>query len=129
MERNNTLTSVKDNSRVAKMYGVLTALYCTLMTAMPVFADGADTETIITKVSEGASSIWTILVGIVGPIAGIALAVCAVKILWGGQKAAEEAKSTAVRIVIGVAIVLLAPTLIHAVKSWFPQSSWNDLMG
>ena len=59
------------------------------------------------------------LVGIAAPIAAIALAVCAVKMLWGGQKAAEEAKSTAIRIIIAIGVVMLAPSIVVTMKSWF----------
>ncbi len=85
-------------------------------------AGGAITQGIL----GGTEKIWSILVAVVGPIAAVALAICAVKMLWGNQKAAEDAKSTAIRIIIAIGIVLLAPALITAVTTWFKeQSAWS----
>ncbi len=88
-------------------------------------AAAADSGEIISGISNGTQQIWNILVGVVAPIAAVALAVCAIKIIWGGQRAAEEARSTAVKIVIGIAVVLLAPSIVSAIKGWFTASAWN----
>lgn len=115
---------LNSNSRQKYVGAALTGLYCAMVSAMPAFANG-DVSTITNGISNGAQQIWNILVGVVAPIAAVALAFCAFKILWGGQRAAEEAKSTAIKIVIGIAIVLLAPSIISAVKGWFTQSTWG----
>ncbi len=104
-------------------FAFMVAAYCTVMTAAPALADGV--SEITSGIVGGTQKIWNILVAVVAPIAAVSLAICAVKILWGGQKAAEEAKSTAIRIVIGVALVLLAPSLVKAVKGWFTASEWS----
>lgn len=112
----------KLNSMSGKVKGLMVAAYIAVMTAAPALAT---TNTIVDGVSKGFNSLWNILVGVAFPVAAIALAVCAIKMLWGGQKAAEEAKSTAIRIIVGICIVLMAPGIIATVKSWFTQSSWS----
>ena len=105
-----------------KATAVMTALYCTLMTSLPAFADDA----IKTGIQTGAQKIWDILKAVVLPLAAVALAICAVKILWGGQRAAEEAKGTAIKIMIAIALVLLAPALVDVVGKWFSgNSNWS----
>lgn len=101
---------------------VMTSIYCAMVTAMPVLASE---DEITQGIIGGTEKIWNIIVGIVGPLAAIALAVCAVKILWGGQRAAEEAKGTAIKIIIGIALVLLAPTIVNAIRGWFTQGTWS----
>ena len=71
------------------------------------------------------SASCAILIGVVAPIAAAALALQVIKIIWGGQRAAEEAKSAAIKIVIAIAVVLMAPAIVSAVRGWFTQASWN----
>ena len=118
------------NKAKASIMGVMTALYCTIITAMPAFATGAEVQNAVTQgIKTGTEHLWNIMVAIVAPIGAIALCICAVKIFWGGQRAAEEAKSMAVKIVIAIAVVLLAPALISMVKGWFAGAGggWDQL--
>lgn len=121
-----SFATVKSRAAVA-----MTAIYCTLVTALPGFAAGGNAGgttggAIEEGIKTGAQSIWTILRAVVLPLAAVALAICAVKILWGGQRAAEEAKGTAIKIVIAVALVLLAPALVNVIGGWFAkQSKWE----
>lgn len=115
---------VNSSAYKAKVYAALTGVYCTMMSVVPALAGPSDSIT--AGISTGAQQIWNILVAVVAPIAAVALAICAIKILWGGQRAAEEAKGTAIKIVIGIALVLLAPSLVGAVRNWFASSSnWS----
>lgn len=107
----------------AAVLGFMTAVYCYAVTAMP--AVFANSQSIINGVTKGTGEIWKILTSIVAPIAAVALAICAIKMLWGSQRAAEEAKSTAIKIVVAIAIVLLAPAIIGAVKGWFNAATWS----
>ena len=97
----------------ASIMGLMTAAYCYAVTAMPALAD---TAAITNGIVSGTGKIWDILKAIVAPIAAIALAICAVKMLWGSQRAAEEAKSTAIKIIIAIAIVFLAPSIVTALR-------------
>ena len=106
----------------------LTSVYCACLSAMPAFATTATgaADAITQGVSNGTRQMWMILVGIVGPVATIALAVCAFKVLWGSQRAADDAKNTAIKIVVVIAVVLMAPSLISVIRGWFTsQSSWT----
>lgn len=112
---------------------LMTAMYCTMMSSNVVLANQATgdvTNAITSGLSSGAEQIWGMLRTVVMPLAAVALAVCAVKILWGGQKAAEEAKSLAIKIVIAVALVMLAPALVGVIRGWFAGASkWSDAFG
>lgn len=114
--------SVKENHCPPDLIAMIMGAICSAGMALPALADSG---AIISGISNGTQQIWNILVGVVAPIAAVALAICAIKIIWGGQRAAEEAKSTAIKIVIGIAIVLLAPSIVSAVRGWFTASTWN----
>ena len=101
---------------------VMTGIYCTLISASPVFASS---DSVIQAMTRGTEEVWKLLIGIVAPIAAVALALQVIKIIWGGQRAAEEAKSSAIKIVIAIAVVLMAPAIISAVRGWFQQASWS----
>ncbi len=111
-----------DLTRKRSMLAMVTGIYCAVVTAMPALAEDA---TIIQGITSGTGQIWRIIVGIIAPIAALALAVQVFKIIWGGQRAAEEAKSAAIKIVVAIAVVLMAPAIVAAVRSWFTQSSWS----
>lgn len=87
-------------------------------------ARAEDGNIIISGVNQGTQQLWNILVGIVGPIAAVALAVNFVKILWGGSRSMEEAKSAVIKIIIAVAVVMMAPSIISVTKGWF-TASWS----
>lgn len=123
-----SIETSKFNRIKSRSAAIMTAAYCMIVTAMPVLAAGTTGTggAIEEGIKAGAQSIWTIIRAVVLPLAAVALAICAVKILWGGQRAAEEAKGTAIKIVIAVALVLLAPALVDVVGSWFKnKSSWS----
>ena len=101
---------------------IMTCIYCTLISASPVFASS---DSVIQGITRGTEEVWKLLIGIVAPIAAVALALQVIKIIWGGQRAAEEAKSAAIKIVIAIAVVLMAPAIISAVRGWFQQASWS----
>lgn len=103
---------------------VMTGLYSAFVTSVPAFAAG-ESQSIISGITQGTEQIWRILIGVVEPIAAAALALQVIKIIWGGQRAAEEAKSAAIKIVIAIAVVLMAPAIVSAVRGWFTQASWN----
>ncbi len=102
--------------------GVMTAIYCSLVSATPVFASS---DSVVQGITKGTEEVWKLLIGIVAPIAAVALALQVIKIIWGGQRAAEEAKSAAIKIVVAIAVVLMAPAIISAVRGWFQQASWS----
>ena len=121
LEKKERLSSIKN-----RLFAVCIACYCTLAITMPAFADG--TDSITSGVKTGLKKVYDILTAIVLPIGVVALGVCAVKIIWGNQKSAEEGKAMIVRIVIGLAIIFLAPLLVNEIAGWFKdQSSTADV--
>lgn len=106
----------------SKFYAVLIGLYWSIFAIMPAMATS---DAISEGIKSGTEQIWKVLVAIVAPLGAVALAIQAIKILWGGQRAAEEAKSAAIKIIIAIAIVLLAPALVGVIKGWFKEASWN----
>lgn len=112
----------KKNKMVRTAGAVMTGIYCSVVVAFPAFATD---NMIISGITSGTKNIWNIIVGIIGPIAAVALALQVVKIVWGGQRAAEEAKSAAIKIVIATAVVLLAPSIVSIIQEWFTKSDWS----
>lgn len=105
-----------------RITALLTGFYCSVMAAGPAFADS---QTIIQGINKGTEQVWRILIAVVAPIGAVALALQVVKIIWGGARAAEEAKSAAIKIIVAIAVVLMAPAIISAVKSWFTAATWS----
>ena len=87
---------------------VMTGIYCTLISASPVFASS---DSVIQGITRGTEEVWKLLIGIVAPIAAVALALQVIKIIWGGQRAAEEAKSSAIKIVIASVTIISLPAM------------------
>ena len=111
------LNDMKASKMSKKVAGFMTAAYCMMMTTVPALA--ADISNITSGIASGTQAIWDILKAVVLPIAAIMLAVCGVKLIWGGQRAAEEAKSLIVKIIIGVGLVMIAPSLVSTMRGWF----------
>ena len=101
---------------------IMTGIYCSVITAMPALANS---QTIIQGINKGTEQVWRILIAIVAPIGAVALALQVIKIIWGGARAAEEAKSAAIKIIVAIAVVLMAPAIVSAVRSWFTAASWS----
>ena len=97
--RKNILKKVKI-WRVPDITAAVTGFLCSAI-SVPAMADSG---AIINGISNGTQQIWNILVGIVAPIAAVALAICAIKIIWGGQRAAEEAKRRMIKAYFNVAL-------------------------
>ena len=114
----------KRTRKMNQVAAIMTGIYCSMVAASPAFANGSS-QTIIQGITKGTEQVWRILIGIVAPIAAVALALQVIKIIWGGQRAAEEAKSAAIKIIVAIAVVLMAPAIISAVKSWFQAASWS----
>lgn len=105
----------------AALMATVTAMLCTAMTAAPALA----TSEITTGVTQGLGKIWEIFTGIALPVAAIALAVCGVSVIIGNERSTETAKKTAIRIVVGIVIIMLAPTIVNAMGSWFGKGNWS----
>lgn len=108
---------------------ILFILYTVALFAFANVALASGTDAIQTGINDGAEQVYNIITAIVGPIAAVALAVCAAKILWGSQKAAEEAKGFAVRMIIALLLVFGAPMIVNQVKGWFANmgGGWSAL--
>ena len=106
--------------RVFRMVGVAALLGVCL--AVSAFAAGG---TIEEGVTQGATSIYKILISIVAPIAAVCFAFCGFKLLFGNEKDVQSAKKTMLIIVAAIAIVLLAPIVIKQVAAWFSGNSAN----
>lgn len=105
-----------------KIAAAMTGIYCSVITSVPAFANS---QTIIQGINRGTEQVWRILIAIVAPIGAVALALQVIKIIWGGARAAEEAKSAAIKIIVAIAVVLMAPAIVAAIKSWFTAASWS----
>ena len=113
----------KAMERANIVIAIFVGLFCVMMTSLPTYA--SDGSSIISGITTGTQSIWNIIIGIAGPVAAIALAIQVIKIVWGGQKAAEEAKSTAIKIIIAIAVVLMAPMIVKTIQGWFNKADWS----
>ena len=119
-----SLDHVKDSALKISVF-----VYTALLSTVPVAAaPGSGASSAITNgVKSGISQVYSIISAIVLPIAVLALAICAAKLIVGTPKAADEAKSFAIKIVIALALVYLAPLIIGEVSSWF--NSYSDTYG
>lgn len=117
-----TAAAIKVHGIRAAIYSFCLSIYVAVISSPFAFATGDTAGAIQDGVKTGMGEIYGIVTAIVVPIAVVALAVCAIKILWGNQRSAEEAKSTAIKIVIAIAIVYLAPLIISQVAGWFANT-------
>ena len=108
------------NKRYVKAFAIMTAVCCVTICTMPAFA----ASNITRGISSGMQKVWTMLVSIAGYVAILSAAISGVNLIIGDAKDAGEAKKKFIRIVIGALIVLMAPTIIQTIFSWFPKSSW-----
>ena len=101
------------------------AVITALVTVVPAFADtnGGLSSQLTSPIKQGLSEVYSLMTAIVLPIAVIVLAICAIKIIWGNTKSAEEGKATIVRVIIALALIYLAPLLISTVSGWFSSYS------
>ena len=104
----------------AALMATVTAMLCTAMITAPAMA-----SEITTGVTQGLGKIWEIFTGIALPVAAIALAACGVSVIIGNERSTESAKKTAIRIVVGIVIIMLAPTIVNAMGSWFGKGNWS----
>lgn len=111
----------------------LRAIYCTLFAIyiISLFSSNsvafALTDKIENGIFSGAAQVYNILTAIVGPVAATLLAINAAKIIWGNQKAAEEAKSFLVKMLVALFFIFAAPLIIGMVVGPFSQyGGWSS---
>lgn len=92
--------------------------FTTIASISPALADDVGSA-ISSGVKQGTEQIYRIITSIVLPIAVVALAICAIQIIWGSDRAGDKAKGAAIRIVIAIAIVYAAPLIVSEVGGWF----------
>ena len=94
-------------------------IYSMFWSAVPAMAD----VDIAHEVTSGLAQVYKIITAVVLPVAIIALAVCAFKMVSNDTKAGDAAKATAIKICVGIAIVYMAPFLVMTVSGWFSRES------
>lgn len=112
----------RSNTIIKKLSGGAAGAVCALLCGGSAWADSLS-STITAPIKAGLSEVYTLLTAIVLPIAVIVIAICAIKIIWGNQRSAEEGKSAIIRIVVALALVYLAPLLVSTISSWFQSYS------
>lgn len=115
------LNELTTKAKVA-LTSVVTAISTGLMMVTPMLAAEGD---IAHEINQGLKRVYMILLSIVGPIAVIAVAVCAIRMIWGNQQSAEQAKKDLIKIVVALALIFLAPWLVETVSQWFTGHSVN----
>lgn len=83
----------------------------------------AGDEDIKEDITAGLGQVYTIITGIVIPVAAVCLGVSAYNVFTGGERGMETAKRLALYTLAGVAIVYLAPVVVLQVGSWFQGTS------
>lgn len=107
------------SNRIKGAYiGISSSVMTAMMLIMPAYADQ-----IASQINGGLKKVYSIITAIVLPIAAIALAICGFKLIFGDQRSAEAAKNAIIKIIIGIAIVYLAPFLIETVSGWFQSTN------
>lgn len=93
---------------------------CQIITALNTAVAYAETDAFAEAViTNGLGQIYSILSAVILPIGAIALAVCALKMVYGDEKSTENAKGALVRIIIAVILIYLAPLIINTVVGLF----------
>lgn len=102
---------------LSQRIGVTATAFLTSMMAVatPVLAD----DGIVEGVQSGLAYVYEVFKGILLPIAVVGLAACLLGMLFGGQKGMEKGKQYAFIIVLVIAGVYLAPTIVNTVAGWF----------
>lgn len=80
------------------------------------------------KIASGLSEVFDIIQSIAIPIGIIALGFAGYQFIFGGQKGMEAGKKTLIYIVIGFAVIFLAPVAAEQIAGWFAGSnsfSWD----
>lgn len=114
------VSSMMYSSKTKKILLIAIVAMCALLVFVNVaYATGDPSEAIQDGVKDGTRQIYIIMTAIIAPIACIAFAWCGYQALLGGQRGMEEAKRFALKIVIGIAIIYLAPLIVQQVGSWF----------
>ena len=112
-------------SRCAAVAGAVSA--SVICGTVNVFATDTTGE-IESAVSSGLENAWTLLRAIGIPVAIVAVAICAFQFFLNGDKGMETAKKRILYIILGIAILLLAPLLVTKVVGWFSSnSSWSTV--
>ena len=62
--------------------------------------------------------VYTIVKAVAAAIAVVAVAVAAFKIITGGEKGMESAKTIFVYVLVGIIIVFLAPLAVNTIRKW-----------
>lgn len=96
---------------------VLIALIVMVARQMPAFASTANDQKLADSIFNGLSAIYSIMIKVVLPIAGVCVAGCAFTIWLGGEKGMEKAKRILLFTVMGVAVVFLAPAIIVTARN------------
>lgn len=126
MQTGAMVAQTKPASRNARIKGViLTALCMTALLAICAFADPDVGEfgTVVDGIKGGLGNIFATIRNITVPIAAVSLVFCGIAYFWCGEKGMESGKQWAKRIMIGLALVGLAPILLTAIYSVFEQST------
>jgi hypothetical protein len=108
---------------------MLVVLAVAMMMAVPMFADPpskgaggtgtADGGGLVEGMDSGMENLWTVLKGISYGIAVVFVAVAAFKLIIGGQKGMEAAKTDLIKAIIFAAIIILAPAILQTIFGWF----------
>ena len=122
---NCTPETLKRRSKYARVGFIIMSCMSILM-MMSAVCFAADTATIEGKIGAGMKEVYTVICGIVVPIAVIALGFAGFQFFFGGEKGVEKAKKTLVYTVIGVGLILLAPLIVSQVSKWFTGGNNNN---
>lgn len=118
--------TVETNRRarmISRLFTImLVVLGIAMMMAVPMFAADADGGGLVAGMDSGMENLWTVLKGISYGIAVVFVAVAAFKLIIGGQKGMEAAKTDLIKAIIFAAIIILAPAILQTIFGWFSGS-------
>lgn len=106
--------------RVVRFTGAVAMVFMMLLST--VMAAPGGISNIEGGIKAGTQQIYSIMTGVIIPIAVVFFAWAAFKALFGGEKGMEQAKKTILTIVIVLALVWLAPLLITEISGWFSST-------
>lgn len=126
----NSLANARKKALIKKL--IIVCLLVAAVAAMmccPAMAKGGGGD-VAGKISDGLENFWGTLKMISIPVAIIGAVLMGYKLFFNGQKGMENAKADALKIILFIAIVLLAPRIIETIVGWFgTDGSWYTFSG
>lgn len=116
------LSAGRKTARIRRFLAVLCAV-CLGLSLLSTAALAASAEDIASNINSGIYRLYDIATKVILSVALVAVIIIGFNILTGGDRGMDIARSRAIRVVLAVIIVYLAPLLIENLGGWVTSQS------